>query len=38
MLLQSGTTLRCLGTTAGGDPRHPLMLSYETGLVEWPAG
>lgn len=23
----------CFGLTAGGDPRHPLMLSYETALV-----
>lgn len=25
----------CLGTTAGGEPRHPLMLRSDTPLVEW---
>ncbi|MEM9467767.1 MAG: DUF1643 domain-containing protein [Actinomycetota bacterium] len=25
----------CLGTTADGDPRHPLMLSYDTELLGW---
>lgn len=27
--------LYCWGTALDGHPRHPLMLSYETPLVEW---
>lgn len=27
--------LRCLGLTNDGQPRHPLMLSYETPLETW---
>jgi hypothetical protein len=29
-------TLRCFGTTKDGSPRHPLMLAYDTPLVNWP--
>lgn len=28
--------LWCLGTTRSGQPRHPLMLSYQTPLRPWP--
>lgn len=28
-------TPRCLGRTKGGEPRHPLMLSYSTPLEVW---
>lgn len=27
--------LMCLGTAKDGHPRHPLMLSYDSGLVDW---
>lgn len=30
-----GCPLHCLGTTDDGHPRHPLMLPYDTPLVEW---
>jgi hypothetical protein len=30
-----GTKLMCLGTAQDGHPRHPLMLAYDTPLVEW---
>lgn len=28
--------LRCLGRSADGSPRHPLMLAYTTALEAWP--
>jgi len=30
-----GRHLHCWGTALDGHPRHPLMLSYETPLIEW---
>jgi hypothetical protein len=33
--LAAGKPLWCLGTSADGQPRHPLMLRYTTPLVEW---
>lgn len=30
-----GRTLHCFGTAQDGHPRHPLMLAYETPLIEW---
>ncbi len=33
---RSSARARCLGYTAGGDPRHPLMLPYHAALVAWP--
>lgn len=33
----AGKCLQCLGRTADGQPRHPLMLSYESALVGWQA-
>lgn len=30
-----GVTLMCLGTTQDGQPRHPLMLAYDTPLEPW---
>jgi hypothetical protein len=35
LLKQSGKPLFCLGKTASGDPKHPLMLGYSTQLIEW---
>jgi hypothetical protein len=32
LLKESGKPVRCFGLTASGDPKHPLMLSYETPL------
>ncbi|WP_444897373.1 DUF1643 domain-containing protein [Microbulbifer sp. SSSA005] len=33
LLLASGKPVLCFGFTASGDPKHPMMLSYETKLV-----
>lgn len=33
-LLETGKPVKCFGFTACGSPRHPLMLAYETQLVE----
>jgi len=30
-----GKPLHCFGTAQDGHPRHPLMLAYDTSLVEW---
>lgn len=30
-----GRPLMCLGTSADGHPRHPLMLAYDTPISEW---
>lgn len=30
-----GVAPMCLGTTKSGQPRHPLMLAYDTELVPW---
>lgn len=30
-----GIPLMCLGTAQDGHPRHPLMVAYDTPLVEW---
>ncbi|MGX6999851.1 DUF1643 domain-containing protein [Caballeronia sp. KNU42] len=35
MLLVSGKPVRHFGLTKSGDPRHPLMLGYNTPLTEW---
>ncbi|HFT8008603.1 TPA: DUF1643 domain-containing protein [Burkholderia cenocepacia] len=37
MLCTSGKPVKVFGLTAGGDPRHPLMLSYDTPLIDWAA-
>ena len=34
-LVSSGKPVMHLGQTKGGDPKHPLMLSYETPLIPW---
>lgn len=31
----AGKPVKIFGLTAGGDPRHPLMLGYDTPLIEW---
>jgi len=36
--LQGAASLRCLGLTKGGEPRHPLRLRKDTPLVPWSAG
>jgi hypothetical protein len=35
MLLLCNKPIRIFGLTNGGDPLHPLMLSYDTPLREW---
>ncbi|MBU7436480.1 DUF1643 domain-containing protein [Paraburkholderia fungorum] len=35
MIFDSGKEIRIFGLTASGDPKHPLMLGYNTPLVEW---
>lgn len=34
-LFASGKPVKVFGFTKGGDPLHPLMLRYDTPLVEW---
>lgn len=34
-LFAAGKPIRIFGLTAGGDPKHPLMLGYDTRLVRW---
>ncbi|MFM0058579.1 DUF1643 domain-containing protein [Paraburkholderia phytofirmans] len=34
-LRQSGKPIKVFGLTKGGDPMHPLMLSYSTKLTDW---
>ena len=36
MLFSAGKPVRVFGFTASGDPKHPLMLGYDTPLVDWP--
>jgi len=35
LLTDSGKPVLCLGKTKSGDPKHPLMLGYDTALVKW---
>ena len=35
MLLASGKPVLHFGTTKSGDPKHPLMLGYDTPLTPW---
>jgi hypothetical protein len=35
LLLTSGKPVKCLGLTRGGDPCHPLMIGYDTPLVDF---
>jgi hypothetical protein len=35
MAERAGVKLMCLGTAQDGQPRHPLMLAYDTPLIEW---
>ena len=32
---EAGAKLMCFGTAGDGQPRHPLMLAYDTPLIEW---
>lgn len=34
-LIKSGKPVMHFGLTASGDPKHPLMLGYDTQMVEW---
>lgn len=34
---EMGRPLMCFGTAQDGHPRHPLMLAYDTPLIEWKA-
>jgi hypothetical protein len=34
-IFASGKPVKIFGLTAGGDPKHPLMLGYDTPLVPW---
>jgi hypothetical protein len=34
-LVASGKPIRIFGLTDGGDPKHPLMLGYDTPLIPW---
>jgi hypothetical protein len=35
LIFAAGKPVKILGLTASGDPKHPLMLGYDTPLVEW---
>lgn len=35
MLTGAGKPLHCFGLTNSGDPKHPLMLGYDTPLIEF---
>jgi len=35
LILSSGKPVRIFGLTKTGDPMHPLMLGYNTPLIEW---
>ena len=32
---RAGKPLHCFGTAQDGHPRHPLMLAYDTPLIDW---
>lgn len=36
LLRRNGILAKCLGKTKSGQPKHPLYISYETELVDWP--
>jgi hypothetical protein len=35
VLLSAGKPVLCFGTTKSGDPKHPLMLGYDTPLIDF---
>lgn len=35
MLVASGKPMKCFGLSKSGDPLHPLMLGYDTPLIDW---
>lgn len=37
LFLASGKPVKALGFTKSGDPKHPLMLGYDTPLIDWPS-
>ncbi|MBR8054205.1 DUF1643 domain-containing protein [Burkholderia vietnamiensis] len=34
-VMAAGKPVKIFGLTAGGDPKHPLMLPYDTPLIDW---
>ncbi|MDI2516726.1 DUF1643 domain-containing protein [Pseudomonas aeruginosa] len=36
-LIRSGKPVMCFGVTSCGQPKHPLMLGYDTPLIAWPS-
>lgn len=38
LILSSDKPVKAFGFTKSGDPKHPLMLGYNTPLVDWPRG
>lgn len=32
---EQGKPIKCFGVTGSGDPKHPLMLGYNTQLIDW---
>lgn len=36
-LIRSGKPVMCFGVTSCGQPKHPLMLGYDTPLTAWPS-
>jgi hypothetical protein len=37
LLRQTGKPIKVFGFTMSGDPLHPLMLGYDTPLLDWPS-
>jgi hypothetical protein len=37
LLRATGKPIKAFGFTMSGDPLHPLMLGYDTALIDWPA-
>lgn len=35
MIFEAAKPVKVFGLTASGDPKHPLMLGYDTPLVDW---
>lgn len=35
LIFKSGKPVKIFGLTKSGDPKHPLMLAYDTPLIDW---